>query len=232
MTSKRGSNEARHKYKLRHDKDHTDPRFKVGDRVLLYTPPHGAGLSSKLIKKIWSEPLTVTEVKGPLTVQVTDPKTSKSQTVYVQRLRLWQDESKVTEAPPSRLITDDTPLTESDLPHPRDRDFVFVRRDRDAQRGFVARVLSWDPQAATVTVHAFNTHSRGPLEARKFLPAHYKVTKSGKTVESFTKKPATGFDPYIQLVDQRDIVSAPFQLDGQGHIPQAIITTLPDGFTL
>jgi transposase InsO family protein len=220
------------KNKENYDDSRETVLYQPGDQVLLYTPPHQTGLATKLLKS-WSTPMVVEKALSPINYVVRNPVNGATQTVHVQRLARWQpvapqgkQDEPAFAAGPAVEAPNVTRRLEPD-------NFVIVRNDRNAQRGFVARVISRDKLQGTLVVHAYNSASKAEVHKRKYLPSHYATSRAGKQVEIFSSKPPPGFEPYIQLVDELDVVAGPFQLEPKtGRVPEHVIATLPAKFML
>ena len=81
--------------------DDSMPRFKIGDRVLVYDPTSKKGEPSKL-KKRWKGPYVVMEQLSPVTYSLALDGLIK--TVHAERMKLYHDEADVSVGSSQQLI--------------------------------------------------------------------------------------------------------------------------------
>ena len=105
---------AQTEYSEAYDKRSKEPIFKIGDKVLLFTPKVPRGLSPKLFNK-WSGPFYITRVGPNYTFAIRHASTHKEHTslVHANRLKAYHDPidrpmlfENVTGTPPENEQTD------------------------------------------------------------------------------------------------------------------------------
>ena len=83
--------DAKFKQKVSYDLKHKDSEYKVGDRVLLFTPTREIGLSKKLMSNYFGPKVIIRKLSS-ITYLVEDERTFKREKVHVERLKRFFDE--------------------------------------------------------------------------------------------------------------------------------------------
>ena len=84
--------ESQKKSKIRYDRRHETPKFKIGDLVLLKKPQHGNKLDDR-----WTGPFIIDNLtNNNLTVEIRHIKFNESQKVHVKRLMPFWNNSKMS----------------------------------------------------------------------------------------------------------------------------------------
>ena len=83
--------EVQFRNKVSYDEKRSVVDFKVGDKVLVYTPLRKVGLSEKFIYRYFG-PFTVKELKSPVNVRVESEDGTRKEVVHVCRLKRFNEE--------------------------------------------------------------------------------------------------------------------------------------------